>query len=273
MPATRPRIQNLLDYLAASFVESGFDTQQMLRMICNSRTYQLSVETNPLNEDDALNYSHALPRRLPAEVIYDAVHTVTGAISNIPGQPKGTRAAALSDAGVKLADGFLQNFGRPARESACECERSSGLQLGPVMALISGPTIGTAIADPKNELEKIVAENPDDRAMAEEIFLACLGTYAHGKRIGDVRQNGRDDQRGSSSNWSANWKKPKRTGKFAARNWNAAEKKNWRTTKTRSPPERRKSSPNASDWRKSDRIASKRPTKSSNKPRLTRQES
>ncbi len=171
-PPTNPE---LLDHLSDSFIQSGFDTQQMLRTICNSRTYQLSVETNPLNEDDSLNYSHALPRRLPAEVIYDAVHTVTGAVSSIPGMPKGTRAAALTDSGVKLPDGFLQNLGRPARESACECERTSDLQLGPVMALISGPTIGTAIADPKNELERIVGEFPSDQELAEEIFLRALG--------------------------------------------------------------------------------------------------
>ncbi|MGI9471797.1 MAG: DUF1553 domain-containing protein, partial [Rubripirellula sp.] len=170
-PATNPE---LLDHLAESFIDSGFDVAQVHRAMCNSRTYQLSVKTNPLNEDDALNYSHALPRRLPAEVIYDAVHSLTGAVSSIPGMPAGTRAAALTDSGVKLADGFLQNLGRPARESACECERNSDLQLGPVMALISGPTIGTAIADPKNELERIVAEHTDDNSLAEEIFLRAL---------------------------------------------------------------------------------------------------
>ena len=84
-----------------------------LRMICNSRTYQLSVVTNPLNQDDSLNYSHAIPRRLPAEVIYDAVHALTGAVSSIPGVPKGTRATALTDAGVRLPDGFLQQPGTP----------------------------------------------------------------------------------------------------------------------------------------------------------------
>ncbi len=93
----------------------------------------------------------------------------------IPGMPKGTRAAAMTDSGVKLDDGFLQNLGRPARESACECERSSGLQLGPVMALISGPTIGTAISDPKNELERIVHDFPDDKQLAEEVFLRAIG--------------------------------------------------------------------------------------------------
>jgi WD40 repeat protein len=173
-PASNPE---LLDYLTDSFVESGFNVAEMHRTICNSRTYQLSIKTNAFNEDDSVNYSHALPRRLPAEVIFDAVHTLTGAVSNIPGMPKGTRATAITDSGVKLADGFLQNLGRPARESACECERSSDLQLGPVMALVSGPTVGSAIADPKNVLEKIVAEHPDDNDLAEEIFIRALARY------------------------------------------------------------------------------------------------
>ena len=173
-PATNP---DLLDHLTKSFVESGFDVAQMHRKICNSRTYQLSIKTNPLNKDDSVNYSHALPRRLPAEVIFDAVHTLTGAVTNIPGMPKGTRATAITDSGVKLADGFLQNLGRPVRESACECERSSDLQLGPVMALVSGPTVGSAIADPKNILEQIVAEHPDDNDLAEEIFIRALARF------------------------------------------------------------------------------------------------
>lgn len=171
-PPTNPK---LLEHLTQTFIESGFDVRHVFREICNSRTYQLSIETDPLNEDDQLNYSHALARRLPAEVIYDAVHAVTGSPSDIPGMPAGTRAAEMTDAGVQLADGFLQNLGRPARESACECERSSELQLGPVMALISGPTIGSAISDPKNELERLVQEFPSDDELAEEIFLRALG--------------------------------------------------------------------------------------------------
>lgn len=173
-PPTNPE---LLDYLTNEFIASEFDTRHLMRLIANSRTYGLSVESNPLNEDDHQNYSHATPRRLPAEVIYDAVHSLTGAISKIPGMPDGARAAAATDAGVSLTDGFLANLGRPVRETACECERSTDLQLGPVMALISGPTIGTAIADPKNELEKIVADHPSDEALVEEIFLRALGRF------------------------------------------------------------------------------------------------
>ncbi len=170
-PPTNPE---LLDHLTESFVASGFDRRHLLRMICGSRTYQLSVETNRWNEDDHQNYSHALARRLPAEVIYDAVHLATGSTSEIPGVPRGTRAAALPDAGVKLADGFLQNLGQPVRESACECERSKELQLGPVMALISGPTIGRAIADQSNDLAKLVRQFDDDQPLVEELYLRLL---------------------------------------------------------------------------------------------------
>ncbi len=170
-PPTNPE---LLDHLSETFVDSGFDVAHMLRTICNSRTYQLDVAVNPMNADDKLNYSHALPRRLPAEVIYDSVHALTGAVSDIPGVPAGTRASALSDSGVTLDDGFLQNLGRPNRESVCECERSSELQLGPVMALISGPTIGSAISDPKNDLAGMVASHPDDRGLVEEVFIRAI---------------------------------------------------------------------------------------------------
>ncbi|MEM9365579.1 MAG: DUF1549 domain-containing protein [Planctomycetota bacterium] len=173
-PPTNPA---LLDFLTTEFLSSGFDTRHVIRLICNSRAYSLSVETNDFNADDKLNYSHAMPRRLPAEVIYDAVHQVTGAVSRLPGMPEGTRAAAASDAGVRLADGFLTNLGRPARESACECERTTDLQLGPVMALVSGPTIGTAIGDQKNGLDKLLDAFENDRELVDEIFLRSLARY------------------------------------------------------------------------------------------------
>lgn len=87
-PPTNPE---LLDYLTEEFKKNNFNVEHVLRLICNSRTYQLSVGANEWNEDDTLNYSHAKARRLPAEVLYDAVYSVTGSISNIPGVAPGTR--------------------------------------------------------------------------------------------------------------------------------------------------------------------------------------
>ena len=139
-----PSNPELLNWLTKEFTESGFDVRHLVKIITKSRTYQLSVKTNKWNEDDKINFSHAKARRLPAEVLFDSIYRVTGTVSKFPGVPEGTRAAQLPDSGVKLADGFLGNLGRPARESACECERSNELQLGPIMALISGPTVDNA---------------------------------------------------------------------------------------------------------------------------------
>jgi hypothetical protein len=171
-PPTNPE---LLEYLKTEFISHGFDVRHVLRLICQSRTYQLGVATNKWNEDDKINYSHAIARRLPAEVLYDAVLKVTGAPTRLPG---GTGAQQLPDSALDLPSGFLANLGRPARESACECERSSDLRLGSVMALLSGPAVADAIGDEKNGLAKLVAAQPDDSKLADEIFTRVLNRPA-----------------------------------------------------------------------------------------------
>ena len=178
-----PSNPELLDYLENEFIESGFNVQHITRLICSSRTYQLSVETNRWNEDDTINFSHAMPRRLPAETLLDAVYTVTGSKTKFPGVPAGTRAASLPDVGIALPDGFLGTFGRPARETSCECERNGELQLGPIMALVSGPTVNDAISDPNNAIAKIAKEAPDHKELINQLFLRILNRPATGEEI------------------------------------------------------------------------------------------
>lgn len=168
-PPTNPE---LLDALTKDFIDSKFDAQHILRTICKSRTYQLAVATNKWNEDDTLNYSHTIPRRLPAESLYDAIHQATGVQESLPGVPAGFRAAQLPDAGLSIP--FLEDFGRPVRESACECERSSGMVLGPIMKLINGPTVADALVNPASELNQLVATQPDDAKLLEEVFIRFL---------------------------------------------------------------------------------------------------
>jgi hypothetical protein len=178
-----PSNPELLQYLTNEFIQSGFNVRHLMKLIANSRTYQLSLSTNKWNEDDKTNYSHAKARRLPAEVLFDSVFAVTGSMPNIPGVPKGTRAAALADAQIKLQDGFLTNFGRPARESVCECERSNDVNLGPVMALMSGPTVGDAISDAGNAIAKLTTEIQDDRQLVDAIFVRIINRHATPKEI------------------------------------------------------------------------------------------
>ena len=90
-PPTNPK---LLDRLTEEFIDSGFNVRHMIKTICKSRIYQHSLATNKWNQDDEINYSHALARRLPAEVLYDAIHRVTGsqagcrACRRAPGPPQ-----------------------------------------------------------------------------------------------------------------------------------------------------------------------------------------
>src|SRR6185295_6934296 len=79
--------------------------------------------------------------------------------------------------------GFLATFGRPSRDSACECERSAGMQMGPVMALVNGETIAEAIGDPNSELAKLVQKEGDDRKVVSELFLRVLNRPATPKEI------------------------------------------------------------------------------------------
>ena len=60
------------------------------------------------------------------------------------------------------------------RESACECERSSGMLLAPVLNLTNGPVVAEALKDPDNRLAKILAANPDSAKAIEELYLAVL---------------------------------------------------------------------------------------------------
>lgn len=170
-PATNPE---LLSRMTEDFIGSGFDVQRLFRTICKSRTYQHSILTNKWNEDDEINYSHALARRLPAETLYDAVYIATGAAINLPGVPAGFKATQMADSSDKLPDDFLGLFGKPPRESACECERSGGVILGQALNLVNGPTVASAVHDPNNRITKLATSAMDDKELVRGLFLAIL---------------------------------------------------------------------------------------------------
>lgn len=162
----------LLDALTKDFVDHGFDLKNLLRTIANSRTYQLSLETTEWNGDDKINFSHALPRRLTAEQLQDSISAATGVLVNFEGLPVGFHASQLPDTAVRAE--FLETFGRPPRESVCECERVAEVSLKQTLSLINGPTIGSVLADPNNKLNKFVATGAPDEKIIDEVYLAVL---------------------------------------------------------------------------------------------------
>ncbi len=127
-----------------------------------------------------------MARRLPAETILDAVYRVTGSKEQISGGKPGQRAAQLSDVTMDVGSGLLATLGRPARQTACECERTSDLGLGSVMAILSGVTISEAIDAPSNTLAKLVETEKDDRKLIDDVFMRVVNRPATEAETKDV---------------------------------------------------------------------------------------
>lgn len=169
-PAVNPP---LLDALTEDFIRSGFDVQHLIRTICNSRTYQLSIVANKWNEDDQINFSRFYPRRLSAEQMIDAIAIATGTKNDFSNLPEGMRSVYAPGGMVEGSD-FLKLFGRPNRESACECERTSNISLAHALNLINGPVISGAVVEPDSAIVKLVKGEPDNAKVIEEIYYMCL---------------------------------------------------------------------------------------------------
>jgi hypothetical protein len=162
----------LLDALAKDFVAHHFDVKYLIRVIMNSRTYQLSAQSNDFNKDDNKYFSHAVTKLLPAEPLLDALCTATDVPEKFAGLPLGTRAVQLPDGEVNHP--FLKTFGQPARELACECERESDSNLAQALQLINGPTVNEKLRSPANRIGKLLAKGLPDRAILEELYYATL---------------------------------------------------------------------------------------------------
>lgn len=181
--ATNPAVlPELLDELTGDFVAHGFDLRHLVRVIMNSRTYQLSAVANGTNGEDEANFSHAQLRRLSAEQLFDALSQATGVAPHFSGFPAGMRAAQLP--GVQAMrlhrrrasreDQFLVLFGKPPRLLTCECERSTEPTLGQTFQLVSGPTINDLLSKPDNRIGRLLGESKPDEAVLEDLYLSAL---------------------------------------------------------------------------------------------------
>lgn len=152
-----PSNPELLNALAEGFIKSGFDLKQLVRTICRSRTYQLSSLPNEYNANDKQNFSRYYPRRLSAESLYDAFHTVTDTSERFGGMPNGTRALQLADSSG--GPYFLKVFGMPEGDTACECERSADANLAQSLHLLNSKEVQDKISKDGARAAQLAAES------------------------------------------------------------------------------------------------------------------
>jgi hypothetical protein len=162
----------LLDALAKDFIAHKFDLKHLVRTILNSRTYQLSAQTNDFNKDDGKYFSHAITKLLSAEQLLDAICNVTDRPEKFPGQPMGTRAVQLPDGETNHP--FLKAFGQPARELACECEREGESNLAQALQLINGATVNDRLRDPANRIGQLLGKKMEETDVLKSLFLVTL---------------------------------------------------------------------------------------------------
>ena len=158
--------------LNREFVTHGYDLKHVMRLILNSRTYQLSSETLPGNETDRRFYSHYFARRLPAEVLLDAISQATGVPDAFTGYPLGLRAIQLPDPGV--GSYFLGLFGRSDRVTACACERSGDVTLPQLLHLQNGEEILKKLAAADGQLAALLKASADERQLIENVYLVTV---------------------------------------------------------------------------------------------------
>ncbi len=171
--ATNPASNEpLLDALCDDLIAHKYDLKRLMRLIVSSRSYALSSEPLPTNAADRTFFSHYLPRRLPAEVLADALAVVTGVSEAYEGQAVGTRAVQLPDPQVR--NDLLETFGRPERVTACACERTADVTMPQVLHLMNGDALNRRLGDGEGRLAELVRANQTDREIVETLFLTAL---------------------------------------------------------------------------------------------------
>lgn len=174
-PANGP----LLDALAKRFAEHDRKLRPMIRDICNSRVYQLSVEPTPSGKNDQRQFSHAQLRRLRADVMLDAIVAVTGEPRSFPRAPTGTKAINYINRQhyySETGDFVLDTFGQSPRKSVCVCETVTDPSLSQVMHLLVGDTVGPRAhkAATGGVLKEIIETQKTPEAIVEAIFIRVL---------------------------------------------------------------------------------------------------
>lgn len=199
----KPTHPELLDWLAANFVESGWSFKALHRLIMTSEAYRRSA-THPdpkaLREKDPLGVSYAVfaPRRLSAEELRDAMLAATGELNRtlggIPNRPEINLEAALQPRQVMgtfasawvpnprpeqrhrrslyalklrgLTDPMLEVFNAPGPDFSCE-RREASTVTPQVFSLFNGQaTHARALA----LAHRVLKETPEEQMAIDRLF-------------------------------------------------------------------------------------------------------
>lgn len=186
MRATNPPSNpELLDALADQFVADKYDLRKLMRAILTSRVYQLESDPSLKNAGDARFYTHYNVKRLPAEVLLDAIDDLCGTQERFTGVPLGTRAIELPDPNYNSY--FLDTLGRPQRAIACECERTADPNLAQVLQIANGEMLNRKLGEKGGRIARFVKKKFKDEDAITELYLVGLSRRPSEQEIANCK--------------------------------------------------------------------------------------
>lgn len=184
--ANPPSNAALLDYLAKEFIDHGYDMKWLHREITTSQAYQRSIRTNDTNRLDERHYSRGIARRLPAEILFDAIAQATAGSAELARATTDVEERALgpkggSHVGLRNSSDYASKvFGRSPRDTNCDCSASLEPNLLQAIYLQNDKEVLDAI-DRKGgwvqEAQKHVDRETaplNNNALITEVFLRTL---------------------------------------------------------------------------------------------------
>ena len=169
--STNPATNEEMFAALADYLESNeYNVKQLVKVIMNSRVYQLSSQPTELNKSAGKFYAFYKVKRIAAEPLLDAINTATDTTTKFQNLPAGTRAIELPD--TNYPNYFLKTFGKPRRTSVCECERAPDENLAQALHTLNGDTINAKIDDQKGRLGKLLAAEKSDDEIINALFVA-----------------------------------------------------------------------------------------------------
>jgi len=165
----------LLQWLAKDFANHGHDLKHLMRRILNSRVYQASSIPNETNTRDHDNFARSLRRRLPAEVMADAVTQAVGIADTFQGLHP--RARAMTVWNTTMNSLFLDVFGRPDASAEAPCERDPSPTIGQSLHIMNSEQLSKRLAHKDGRAASLAESKLTPNEIVEEIYLSLYARF------------------------------------------------------------------------------------------------
>ncbi len=110
-------------------------------------------------------------RRLPAEVLLDAVSDVTGVPESFVAMPPGTRA--IQTWSYKIDSQFMDAFGRPNPSTDCPCERDLRTSVVQTLHLMHSKGLQSKLSHARGRAHGLATSPRPPADIITELYLLC----------------------------------------------------------------------------------------------------